>query len=74
MDVPALGRRLNEMRNNFELPKEMSFPNILSEGGQEFADSEDEKINGPKAFGMFTHLLITILTNFEQRIIWNGVR
>lgn len=51
MDVPALGRRLNEMRNDFALPENMTFPNILSEGGEEFNLSEDEKSNGPKAFG-----------------------
>ncbi|KAF2009727.1 FMN-dependent dehydrogenase [Aaosphaeria arxii CBS 175.79] len=50
VDVPALGRRLNEMRNEFALPENMTFPNILSEGGQEFNTSEEEKANGPKAF------------------------
>jgi (S)-2-hydroxy-acid oxidase len=39
------------MRNDFALPDNMTFPNILSEGGQEFALSEEEKANGPKAFG-----------------------
>jgi (S)-2-hydroxy-acid oxidase len=50
VDCPALGRRLNEMRNDFTLPENMTFPNILSEGGQEFNISEEEKANGPKAF------------------------
>lgn len=50
VDCPALGRRLNEMRNEFTLPENMTFPNILSEGGQEFNVSEEEKSNGPKAF------------------------
>ncbi|KAF2447169.1 FMN-dependent dehydrogenase [Karstenula rhodostoma CBS 690.94] len=45
VDVPALGRRLNEMRNEFVLPKDMTFPNILSEGGEEFTASEDVKEN-----------------------------
>lgn len=51
VDVPALGRRLNEMRNDFAIPEDLTFPNILSEGGQEFNMSEEEKANGPKAFG-----------------------
>ncbi|OBT84467.1 hypothetical protein VE02_06428 [Pseudogymnoascus sp. 03VT05] len=50
VDVPALGRRLNEMRNNFTLPESLTFPNILSGGSEEFAMSEEEKRNGPKAF------------------------
>lgn len=28
MDAPALGRRLNEYRNNFSLPKHLTFPNM----------------------------------------------
>ncbi|KAL5356578.1 FMN-dependent dehydrogenase [Aspergillus floccosus] len=32
VDVPVLGKRLNEYRNNYELPKDMSWPNILSNG------------------------------------------
>lgn len=36
VDVPALGRRLNEMRNNFKLPDTMQFPNLLSSGAEEF--------------------------------------
>lgn len=51
VDVPVLGRRLNEMRNNFTLPKDLTFPNILSGGGEEFAEDEDTKENGPKAYG-----------------------
>ncbi|KAF2794419.1 FMN-dependent dehydrogenase [Melanomma pulvis-pyrius CBS 109.77] len=50
VDTPALGRRLNEMRNEFAIPEDLTFPNILSEGGQEFNVSEEEKANGPKAF------------------------
>jgi (S)-2-hydroxy-acid oxidase len=50
VDCPALGRRWNEMKNGFALPDDLRFPNILSEGGEEFSDSEEEKSNGPKAF------------------------
>ena len=50
VDVPVLGRRLNEMRNNFTLPEHLGFPNILSTGGEEFG-SVDAKESGPKAFG-----------------------
>lgn len=32
VDVPVLGKRLNEYRNNYTLPKDMSWPNILSNG------------------------------------------
>lgn len=38
VDVPVLGRRLNEMRNNFTLPEDLTFPNILSSGNSEFSD------------------------------------
>ena len=49
VDVPVLGRRLGEMRSNFALPKGMSFPNLLSEGQDEFG-AVDGKNNGPQAF------------------------
>ncbi|KAB8228190.1 alpha-hydroxy acid oxidase [Aspergillus alliaceus] len=32
VDVPLLGKRLNEYRNNYTLPEDMSWPNILSHG------------------------------------------
>ncbi|KAG9665027.1 FMN-dependent dehydrogenase, partial [Aureobasidium melanogenum] len=41
VDVPVLGRRLNEMRNNFILPEEMEFPNILSSGKAEFSGENE---------------------------------
>jgi (S)-2-hydroxy-acid oxidase len=50
VDVPVLGRRLCEMRNNFSLPTNLGFPNILSRGGAEFGEIE-AKENGPLAFG-----------------------
>lgn len=41
VDVPVLGRRLNEYRNEFTLPDELNFPNILSSGLKEFAEGEN---------------------------------
>ncbi|THV74564.1 FMN-dependent dehydrogenase [Aureobasidium pullulans] len=41
VDVPVLGRRLNEMRNEFILPGEMEFPNILSNGAAEFSGTNE---------------------------------
>ncbi|ETI29088.1 hypothetical protein G647_01541 [Cladophialophora carrionii CBS 160.54] len=38
VDVPVLGRRLNEFRNAFSLPPDLGFPNLLSTGHDEFAD------------------------------------
>ncbi|GKZ85136.1 hypothetical protein AnigIFM56816_010902 [Aspergillus niger] len=32
VDVPVLGKRLNEYRNNYQLPEDMQWPNILSDG------------------------------------------
>lgn len=32
VDVPVLGHRLNEYRNDFRIPADMSYPNILSNG------------------------------------------
>ncbi|GLI78671.1 hypothetical protein PoHVEF18_006992 [Penicillium ochrochloron] len=37
VDVPVLGKRLNEYRNEFRIPKDMVYPNILSSG----ADTSD---------------------------------
>lgn len=51
VDVPVLGRRLNEMRNDFSLPEDLTFPNILSTGNEEFATSAETKEHGPMAFG-----------------------
>ncbi|KAK7417236.1 hypothetical protein QQX98_004670 [Neonectria punicea] len=37
VDVPLLGRRLNEYRNNFVLPEDMAWPNLLSDGKEELS-------------------------------------
>lgn len=46
VDVPVLGRRLNEFRNDFTLPEQLAFPNILSTGHDEFTHTE-----GPTTYG-----------------------
>ena len=46
VDVPVLGRRLNEYRNNFTLPEQLAFPNIVSTGHDEFTRTE-----GPNSYG-----------------------
>ena len=46
VDVPVLGRRLNEMRNEFILPGEMEFPNILSNGAAEFSGTNEATAYG----------------------------
>ncbi|CAD0105791.1 unnamed protein product [Aureobasidium uvarum] len=48
VDVPVLGRRLNEMRNNFVLPEEMEFPNILSNGKAEFSGDNEATAYGER--------------------------
>ena len=50
VDVPVLGRRLNEMRNNFTLPEGLAFPNILSTGGAEFSAKDEVREDGPQAY------------------------
>ena len=45
VDVPVLGRRLGEMQNRFRLPTDLSFPNIISKGNDEFGTG-----GGPTAF------------------------
>ncbi|RYP44545.1 hypothetical protein DL768_008994 [Monosporascus sp. mg162] len=41
VDTPLLGRRLNEYRNNFTLPDDMEWPNLLSDGKSELSGRED---------------------------------
>lgn len=53
VDVPVLGRRLNEMRNSFTLPEEMQFPNLLSSGRKEFSGD-----NAATAFGKSPPILL----------------
>ncbi|KAK5936540.1 hypothetical protein PMZ80_011227 [Knufia obscura] len=50
VDVPVLGRRLNEMKNNFQLPEDLVFPNILSSGGAEFSAKDEVREDGPQAY------------------------
>lgn len=60
------------MRNNFSLPEDLQFPNILSDGGQEFNTSEEEKANGPKAFddGLEWDEIIPWLRRNTKMQIW----
>ncbi|WYZ41430.1 hypothetical protein EsH8_V_000325 [Colletotrichum jinshuiense] len=37
VDTPLLGRRLNEYRNNFQLPDGVEWPNLLSDGKSELS-------------------------------------
>lgn len=39
------------MRNNFTLPEDLAFPNILSSGSDEFAVNSETKEQGPQAYG-----------------------
>ena len=48
VDVPVLGKRLNEYRNNFVLPDGMGWPNLLSTGKSELASAASS--NNPHAF------------------------
>lgn len=45
VDVPVLGKRLNEYRNDYTLPESMQWPNILS-SGSDHSDRTD--------YGLFT--------------------
>lgn len=42
VDVPLLGRRLNEFRNDFHLPDGMEWPNLLSNGKAELMQGLDD--------------------------------
>ncbi|KAI0435754.1 hypothetical protein F4803DRAFT_286060 [Xylaria telfairii] len=42
VDIPILGRRLNEYRNNFALPEGMAWPNLLSDGKAELGGQQGE--------------------------------
>ena len=44
MDIPILGRRLNEMRNDFALPTDMAIPN-MPVGSEEIIRGTNDGIN-----------------------------
>ena len=48
VDVPVLGKRLNEYRNNYQLPEDMSWPNILSCG----KDTSNRTEYGKRSLGL----------------------
>ncbi|CAH0053715.1 unnamed protein product [Clonostachys solani] len=54
-DVPILGRRLNEYRNSFILPDDMSWPNLLSDGKSELNGSANRGVNGEEVLGRLSH-------------------
>jgi (S)-2-hydroxy-acid oxidase len=75
VDVPVLGRRLGEMRSNFTLPTGMSFPNLLSEGEDEFG-AVDGKNNGPQAFDdalEWEEIIPRLKTNTKMQIWLKGI-
>ncbi|KAK2606468.1 hypothetical protein QQS21_003161 [Conoideocrella luteorostrata] len=41
VDGVLLGRRINEYRNNFKLPEDMTWPNLLSTGKDELSGAEE---------------------------------
>lgn len=51
MDVPVLGKRLNEYRNEFRIPADMEYSNILSSG----ADTSDRT-----DYGMFSRAYLRL--------------
>lgn len=64
VDVPVLGRRLNEMRNNFILPEEMEFPNILSNGKAEFSGDNEATAYGKRSCTKFKVNMLS----FQMRV------
>lgn len=68
VDVPVLGRRLNEMRNNFILPEEMEFPNILSNGKSEFSGDNEATAYGERRH---TKPRINVLTIVDASLKWD---
>ncbi|KAI7204637.1 hypothetical protein D0869_01090 [Hortaea werneckii] len=50
VDVPLLGRRLNEFRNDFHLPDGMEWPNLLSDGKAELMQSPDEHVQETSSY------------------------
>ncbi|KAJ6031309.1 hypothetical protein N7540_002041 [Penicillium herquei] len=71
VDVPVLGMRLNEHRNDFRIPDDMTYPNILSSG----ADSSDRTDYGEVLSKKYTigRRLIKVLDptlDWETAIPW----
>jgi hypothetical protein len=53
LDVPYLGRRLNEYRNSFSLPKGTEYPNLFP--GVDVTNLEDDD---KMAYGIFIYVFI----------------
>ncbi|KAI6919226.1 FMN-dependent dehydrogenase [Hortaea werneckii] len=50
VDVPLLGRRLNEFRNDFHLPDGMEWPNLLSDGKAELMQGPDDHVQETSSY------------------------
>lgn len=57
VDVPLLGRRLNEFRNDFQLPDGMEWPNLLSNGKAELNQGLSDHTQETRSyeFGQYLH-------------------
>ena len=57
VDVPLLGRRLNEFRNDFHLPDGMEWPNLLSNGKAELNQDLSDHTQETRSyeFGQYIH-------------------
>jgi (S)-2-hydroxy-acid oxidase len=64
-----LGRRLNEYRNSFILPDDMSWPNLLSDGKNELNGSDNRGVNGDEVLGRLSHDYDASL-DWETAIPW----
>lgn len=58
MDAPYLGRRLNEYRNNFGVPKGMEYPNLFP--GVDVTNLED--MGDLMAYGIDSYFQINLLS------------
>ena len=50
VDVPLLGRRLNEFLNDFHLPDGMEWPNLLSNGKAELMQDVSDHIQETRSY------------------------
>lgn len=50
VDVPLLGRRLNEFRNDFHLPEGMEWPNLLSDGRAELMQDKNDHVQETRSY------------------------
>jgi (S)-2-hydroxy-acid oxidase len=74
VDTPLLGRRLNEYRNNFVLPDDMNWPNLLSDGKSELSGQTKDARNSKHDFGKFHRVLPREPWLICQTRRWTGPR